>query len=62
MTDHRFLSQDRLLQQSIFANGTTITVNFADAAREYSETSIPGGGYHLQTKKNAVTMAQKLEG
>jgi hypothetical protein len=38
---HRFLSEDRLLQQSVFANGTTITVNFADAAREYSETSIP---------------------
>lgn len=28
MTDHRFLTPDRSVQQSAFANGTTITVNF----------------------------------
>ena len=28
MTDHRFLSTDRLVQQTHFANGTTVTVNF----------------------------------
>ena len=30
MTDHRFLSADRLVQQTHFANGTTVTVNFGD--------------------------------
>jgi len=28
MTDHRFLSPERDVQQTRFANGTTITVNF----------------------------------
>jgi hypothetical protein len=28
MTDHRFLTPDRNVQQTSFANGTTITVNF----------------------------------
>lgn len=28
MTDHRFLTPDRSVQQTVFANGTTITVNF----------------------------------
>ena len=30
MTDHRFLTPDRNVQQTSFANGTTITVNFGD--------------------------------
>jgi len=30
MTDHRFLSADRNVQQTSFANGLTITVNFGD--------------------------------
>jgi hypothetical protein len=28
MTDHRFLTPDRNVQQTAFANGRTITVNF----------------------------------
>jgi len=28
MTDHRFLTKDRTVQQTVFANGVTITVNF----------------------------------
>ena len=28
MTDHRFLTKDRAVQQTVFANGVTITVNF----------------------------------
>ncbi|MDR0533808.1 MAG: glycoside hydrolase [Verrucomicrobiales bacterium] len=28
MTDHRFLTPDRAVQQTVFANGTTVTVNF----------------------------------
>ncbi|MFQ6035648.1 MAG: glycoside hydrolase [Sedimentisphaerales bacterium] len=30
MTDHRFLTPDRDVQQTIFSNGVTITVNFGD--------------------------------
>jgi hypothetical protein len=32
MTDHRFLSKDRTVQQTRFANGVTITVNFGNTA------------------------------
>ena len=28
MTDHRFLTRDRRVQQTVFANGVTVTVNF----------------------------------
>jgi len=31
MVDHRFLSADRSVQQTVFANGTTVTVNFGVA-------------------------------
>ena len=30
MLDHRILTTDRLVQRSVFANGTTVTVNFGD--------------------------------
>jgi hypothetical protein len=30
MTDHRFLTPDRTVQQTRFSNGVTVTVNFAD--------------------------------
>jgi hypothetical protein len=32
MTDHRFLTADRNVQQTVFANGVTVTVNFGAAA------------------------------
>jgi hypothetical protein len=32
MTDHRFLSPDRSVQQTSFANGVTVTVNFGETA------------------------------
>jgi len=32
MTDHRFLVADRSVQQTVFANGQTVTVNFGPAA------------------------------
>jgi hypothetical protein len=32
MTDHRFLTPDRNVQQTTFANGATVTVNFGDSA------------------------------
>ena len=31
MTDHRYLTPDRSVQQTIFANGVTVTVNFGEA-------------------------------
>ena len=31
MIDHRFLRRDRSVQQTIFANGVTVTVNFGNA-------------------------------
>ncbi len=52
MTDHRFLAADRNVQQTKFANGTTITVNFGDESY-----SLPNGeklkpmGYHLIVEK-----------
>jgi hypothetical protein len=30
MTDHRFLTPDRTVQQTVFANGVSITVNFGN--------------------------------
>jgi hypothetical protein len=38
MTGHRFLTPDRDVQQTEFANGVTVTVNFGDKAY-----SLPGG-------------------
>jgi hypothetical protein len=52
MTDHSFLTDDRNVQQTKFANGTTITVNFGDESY-----SLPNGeklkpmGYHLIVEK-----------
>ena len=30
MTDHRFLTPDRAVQETVFAGGVTVTVNFGD--------------------------------
>jgi hypothetical protein len=30
MTDHRFLTADRNVQQTVFANGVIVTVNFGE--------------------------------
>jgi len=52
MTDHSFLTPDRNVQQTSFANGTTITVNFGDESY-----SLPNGeklkpmGHHLIVEK-----------
>ena len=32
MTDHRFLTPDRRVQQTTFANGVRVTVNFGDVS------------------------------
>jgi hypothetical protein len=46
MTDHRFLTADRNVQQTAFANGVTITVNFGLAPfRLASGEMLPPGGF-----------------
>ena len=48
MTDHRFLSPDRNVQQTVFANGVTVTVNFGDQAYRLSDgTAIKPLGFHV---------------
>ncbi|MGA4578486.1 glycoside hydrolase [Limisphaera sp. VF-2] len=48
MTDHRFLTPDRSVQQTRFANGVTITVNFAQAAWQGPDGEIvPGRSFRV---------------
>ena len=48
MTGHRFLSQDRDIQQTTFSNGVTITVNFGSKSFRLSEgTEIKSMDYHV---------------
>ncbi|KPK39964.1 MAG: hypothetical protein AMJ65_10995 [Phycisphaerae bacterium SG8_4] len=37
MTDHRFLTSDRDVQQTTFANGVTVTVNFGEKTYRLSD-------------------------
>ncbi|MDR1268042.1 MAG: glycoside hydrolase [Planctomycetaceae bacterium] len=43
MTDHRILSPDRLVQQSVFSNGVTVTVNFGEKPFQLPDGSILNG-------------------
>ncbi|MBM3859945.1 MAG: hypothetical protein FJ395_09880 [Verrucomicrobia bacterium] len=43
MTDHRFLTPDRAVQQTSFANGVTVTVNFGATPFD----NIPAGGFRI---------------
>ncbi|NGO37993.1 hypothetical protein G4L39_01090 [Limisphaera ngatamarikiensis] len=53
MTDHRFLSPDRAVQQTRFANGVTITVNFSDSPRRTPDGStLPPLGYRVDINPN----------
>jgi hypothetical protein len=46
MTDHRFLTPDRLVQQTAFANGAVVTVNFGDTPYPLREgVVIPALGF-----------------
>lgn len=48
MTDHRFLTTDRDLQQTQFAGGVTVTVNFGERpARLADGTVVAPMGYHV---------------
>ncbi len=43
MVDHKILSTDRMVQQSIFSNGVTVTVNFGDQPFKLPDGSILNG-------------------
>ena len=48
MTDHRFLTKDRSVQQTHFANGVTITVNFGEGAFRLPDgTEVQAMRYHV---------------
>jgi len=52
MTGHRFLTPDRDIQQTSFANGTTITVNFSGQPyRLPNGEKLRAMGYHLTVEK-----------
>ncbi|MDR0337360.1 MAG: DUF5696 domain-containing protein [Planctomycetaceae bacterium] len=49
MTDHRILSPDRLVQQSVFSNGVVVTVNFSDQPFQLPDGStLNGNDWRLQ--------------
>jgi Glycosyl hydrolases related to GH101 family, GH129 len=49
MTDHRFLPPDRGVQQTEFANGVTVTVNFTDRPFRLPDgTDVPAMGSHVE--------------
>jgi hypothetical protein len=48
MTDHRFLTPDRDVQKTSFANGITVTVNFSNEPYSLSDgKKLKSMGYHL---------------
>jgi glycosyl hydrolase family 129/carbohydrate binding protein with CBM4/9 domain len=52
MTDHRFLAPDRSVQQTAFANGTKVTVNFGNAPYRLSaDVTVSPMGYHVEKAK-----------
>jgi hypothetical protein len=51
MTDHRFLTPDRAVQQTRFANGVTVTVNFGDAVyAQAGKAPLAAGGIMVEGK------------
>lgn len=49
MTDHRLLTPDRLVQQTVFANGLRITVNFGEQPFTLPDgTTVPPRGHVVQ--------------
>lgn len=48
MTDHRFLTPNCDVQQTVFANGVKVTVNFGTATFEYKGKKIEPGGMLIE--------------
>jgi len=55
MTDHRFLTPDRNVQQTSFANGTTITVNFGSESY-----NLPWGGKLKPMDYNIIRITSQI--
>ena len=48
MTDHRFLTPDRAVQQTVFAGGVTVTVNFGDSSHRLPDgTQLAPMSHHV---------------
>jgi len=51
MTDHRFLTPDRAVQETRFANGVTVTVNFGPSPFKLPDgTEVRPMGFHVVGK------------
>ena len=50
MTDHRFLTTNRDVQQTTFANGVRVTVNFGDTPYAKGGLTVRPRSYHVRTK------------
>jgi hypothetical protein len=49
MVDHRFLTADRSVQQTAFANGAVVTVNFGKEGRRLADgVEVAGMGFHVE--------------
>jgi hypothetical protein len=49
MTSHRYVTFNRAVQQTVFANGATVTVNFGSVPFALTDrVTIPPLGYHVQ--------------
>jgi hypothetical protein len=48
MTDHRFLTPDRRVQQTVFANGARVTVNFGDIGFSTNGVSVAPGAVRAE--------------
>ena len=45
MTNHRFLSEDFLVESTEFSSGAAIIVNYAKRAPQVEGKTVEGGGY-----------------
>lgn len=62
MTDHHFLSADRTVQQTTFANGVIVTVNFGETPYYLTDgTGIPSMGFSV-TGQRQSNLTVKLAG
>jgi hypothetical protein len=49
MTSHRYVTFDRAVQQTVFANGITVTVNFGSVPFSLADSvTIPPLGYDVR--------------
>jgi hypothetical protein len=61
MTDHRFLTPDRDVQQTTFANGVTITVNFGDRPFSLSDgKEVEAMGYAVSPNVRGLLIHEPL--